>query len=316
MVVNLHDEVRSNKRKSFFIILMFFAFIGLIGGVGGVVFGAYSTGELSWSGFLFGLVMAIFVAWIYVMIFYSQGEKMILSATGAKEASREHYPYLYHTTEALSIAAGLKVPPKCYVIEDSALNAYATGFTPEKSYIVVTTGLIEKLNRQELEGVIAHEMSHIKNEDIKVMLLAAGLVGATVLLADLMFRMFIYAPKGGGGNSGGDKKGNAMIFILVFWVVLVILSPIIGEMIKLAISRRREYLADANGALITRYPEGLASALEKIKNDPDPLVDHANKATAHLFISTPFRKKVGISNLFSTHPPIDDRIRRLRGQNN
>ncbi|MCA9460104.1 MAG: M48 family metallopeptidase, partial [Nanoarchaeota archaeon] len=250
---------------------------------------------------------------IYITIFMSRGEKMILKATGATEANRQTYPFLYHTTEALSLAAGIRTPPKCYVINDTALNAYATGFKPENSYIVVTTGLMEKLNRQELEGVLAHEMSHIKNQDIKVMLLAAGLVGATVLLADLLFRIFLYSPKG-----GNDKKNEkAMIFVLIFWLILVITAPIVGEMIKMAISRRREYLADASGALLTRYPEGLASALEKIKNDPDPLVDKANKATAHLFISTPFRnKKNFISNLFSTHPPIEDRIARLRGKSN
>ncbi|MDA3855504.1 MAG: M48 family metallopeptidase [Candidatus Woesearchaeota archaeon] len=314
MVVNLHDEVRSNKRKSILIILMFFAFVGLIGGVGGIVMGLYQTGGFSIGSFIFGLVMAGIVSFIYIMIFYSMGDKMILKATGAIEANRKTYPFLYHTTEALSLAAGMRIPPKCYVIKDTALNAYATGFKPEKSHIVVTTGLMDKLNRQELEGVLAHEMSHIKNQDIKVMLLAAGLVGATVLLADVMFRLFIFSPHRSGGSSD-NKNGGLMIAVIAFWILLVVLSPIIGEMIKLAISRRREYLADASGALLTRYPEGLASALEKIKGDPDPLVDNANKATAHLFISTPFRKKKGISGLFATHPPIDDRIKRLRGKN-
>lgn len=239
---------------------------------------------------------------------------MILSTTGATLASPKKYPHLYHTTEGLSIAAGLKVPPKCYIIDDPSLNAYATGFRPEKSHVVVTTGLLNKLNRQEIEGVLAHEISHIQNQDIKVMLLAAGLVGATVLLADLMFRMFLFAPRGGGG--GGNRGGGPWIlFIIGFWILLVILSPIVGQMIKFAISRRREYLADANGALLTRYPEGLASALEKIKNDTNQLKT-ANKATAHLFISNPFKRKSTLSNLFATHPPIDSRISRLRGVKN
>ncbi len=315
MAINLHDEVRANKRKSILIILMFFVFIGLIGAGAGIVLGGYTQGDLfNPSSIIFSVSMAIIIALIYVSIFMSSGDKMILKATGAKEADRKTYPYLYHTTEALSLAAGMKTPPKCYVIEDTALNAYATGFKPENSYIVVTTGLLEKLNRQEMEGVLAHEMSHIKNQDIKVMLLAAGLVGATVLLADILFRIFLYSPK----HRGGNKKGNQLyLIIIVFWVILIILSPIIGEMIRMAISRRREYLADANGALLTRYPEGLASALEKIKNDPDPLVDKANKATAHLFISTPFRSSGSpLRSLFATHPPIDERIRRLRGQSN
>lgn len=311
MALNIHDEIRANKRKTTLIFFMFFLLLGFIGGAGGLIFGFYNSGNINIGSTIFGLIMATIIALIYIAIFMSAGDKMVLSATGAKEASRQNYPFLYHTTEALSLAAGMSTPPKCYVIEDSALNAYATGFKPEKSYIVVTTGLMAKLNRQELEGVIAHEMSHIKNRDIKVMLLAAGLVGATVLLADIMFRMFIFS-----GNSGGNNKkdGKIVIFVMVFWILLVILSPIVGEMIRLAISRSREYLADANGALLTRYPEGLASALEKIKKDPDPLVDTANKATAHLFISTPFRKNIGISSLFATHPPIDDRIARLRGQ--
>ena len=313
MALNIHDEVRSNQRKSIFIIFIFFAFIGFLGAVFGIIFGFYSYGEFSLGSIIFSIVMALIVAFVYVLIFIKAGAKMILSATGAVEASRQTYPYLYHTTEALSLAAGMKIPPKCYIIEDSALNAYATGLKPENSYVVVTTGLLNKLNRQEIEGVLAHEISHIKNQDIKVMLLAAGLVGATVLLADLMFRAFIFAPKNGGGNK--DSKG--MIFIFIFWILLVVLSPLVGEMIRLAISRRREYLADASGAQLTRYPEGLASALEKIKNDSNPLMKNSNKATAHLFISNPFSKKKGfVKNLFSTHPPIDDRIARLRGQKN
>jgi len=312
-MVNLHDEVRENKKKSIFIILMFFIFIALIGAGAGVVFGGYSSGNLfDPTSIIFSVIMALFIAGLYIMIFMATGSKMILSATGAKEADRKTYPYLYHTTEALSIAAGMKNVPKCYVINDTALNAYATGFNEKDSYIVVTTGLLNKLNREEIEGVLAHEMSHIKNQDIKVMLLAAGLVGATVLLADLLFRMFIF---GGHGGNNENKDGRIMAFVFVFWLLLIILSPIIGEMIKMAISRQREYLADANGALLTRYPEGLASALEKIKNDPDPLVDRANKATAHLFISTPFRDKGSfLRGLFATHPPIDLRIAKLRGK--
>ena len=313
MSLNIHDEVRKNKIKSTLIILLFFGFVGFLGGIAAVVFSLYSSGVYSWGSFLFGLIMAFIVSGIYIWIFWLTGEKMILSTTGAKLASPKQYPHLYHTTEALSIAAGLKKPPKCYVIQDPSLNAYATGFRPEKSHIVVTTGLLNKLNRQEMEGVLAHEISHIQNQDIRVMLLAAGLVGATVLLADFMFRMFLFAPRSGGSGGSGGKNGAMILVIIGFWIFLVILSPIIGQMIKLAISRRREYLADANGALLTRYPEGLASALEKIKNDGNELRT-ANKATAHLFISNPFKRKSTLSYLFATHPPIDNRISRLRGK--
>jgi heat shock protein HtpX len=196
--------------------------------------------------------------------------------------------------------------PKVYVIDDSALNAFATGRDPENSAIVVTTGLLKKMNRQELEGVIAHEMSHIKNYDIRVMMLASVLVGVLTLLSDVMLRSVLW-----GGGRDRDRGGGSIILIVI-GLALVILSPLIGYLTQLAISRRREYLADAEGAMLTRYPPGLASALRKIAKDPDPLVDNANRATAHLFISTPFRKRTDFfTNLFSTHPPIEERIRRL-----
>lgn len=312
MTFNIHEEIRKNKQKSVFIFIIFFAFIALLGSCIGVIFSIQFAQEVfNPLSILFSIIFALFISGIYVLIFMVSGSKMILKSTGAKPASRENYPFLFHTTEALSIAAGLKTIPKCYIIEDSALNAYATGFSEKDSYVVVTTGLLKKLNRQEIEGVIAHELGHIKNQDIKVMLLAAGLVGATVFLADILFRTFIFS-----GHSGGDKKDGKLVLIMFgFYLFLIITAPIIAQMIKLAISRQREYLADATGAKLTRYPEGLASALEKIKNDPDPLVDKANNATAHLFISTPFRKKRNfLSNMFSTHPPIDERIKILRGK--
>lgn len=313
MAMNLHDEVRANQNKSIMIIGVFFLFVGLLGGLAGLLFSMYDSGTFSAPAFIGGIVLAGVLGFFYILFFMSQGANMILSSTGAKEATRKNYPFLYHTTEALSLAAGMSTPPKCYVIESEALNAYATGFKPEKSYIVVTTGLMKRLNRQELEGVLAHEMSHIKNRDIKIMLLAAGLVGVTVLLADLLFRVFIFAP-----NNGGGRDNKLLPLFFVIWLILIIVSPLVARMIKLAISRRREYLADANGALLTRYPEGLASALEKIKKDTRPL-DGASDATAHLFISSPFanrKKKPMFANLFSTHPDIDDRIARLRGQKN
>jgi len=312
MAVNLHEEVRSNAIKSYFVIGMFIFFVAFLGAVAGIIMSGYYTGELfNLTSIITGIILALVAAGIYIAIFFAMGDRMILKATGAVEASRKNHPHLYHTTEALAIAAGLgSTVPKCYVIDDPALNAYATGMTPKKSYIVVTTGLMNKLNRQEMEGVLAHEMSHIQNRDIKVMLLAAGLVGAIVLIADILFRMFIFAPRGGGEK----RDGKVMLIVIVVWLLLIILSPIIGEMIRLAISRRREYLADASAGILTRYPEGLASALEKIQADPNEL-KAANKATAHLFISSPFKKKRNLMvRLFSTHPPIEERIKRLRGQ--
>jgi heat shock protein HtpX len=237
---------------------------------------------------------------------YFQGDSIILATTGAREVTKKEYPYLFHTVEGLAIAAGIPTP-KAYVIEDTALNAFATGRDPKHASITVTTGLLNKMNRQELEGVIAHEMSHIKNFDIRMMMLTAVFVGITILLSDFLLRSFLW-----GGNRDRDNNQLTLILIII-GIILAILAPLIGEMIKLAVSRRREYLADADGALLTRNPEGLASALEKIKQDPDPLVDKANKATAHLFISTPFRKSKGfVTGLFATHPPLDDRIKILR----
>ncbi|MBN1274851.1 zinc metalloprotease HtpX [Candidatus Woesearchaeota archaeon] len=289
------DDIRRNQRKTWLLIFLFFFLMSLIGLVVG-----YFVNSL-----IVGLVITTIIGIIYTLIVFKSGDKMIMGINGAKPVTKQEYPHLYHTVEGLAIAAGLPTTPKCYVIKDSALNAFATGKDPEHASIAVTTGLLEKMNRQELEGVIAHEMSHIKNHDIKVMMLAAVLVGAITLLSQFLLRMFLY----GGGKGGKRDSGNATIIFIIAGLVLAILSPIIAEMIKLAISRKREYMADANGALLTRYPPGLASALRKIKDDPDPLVDHANKAAAHLYISVPFRNRK--AGLFATHPPIEERIRRL-----
>jgi heat shock protein HtpX len=296
----MFEEVRSNKIKSVFLVILFIIMIVLLGAAIGFVYG--NTTEST----IFGIVIAMIVSVIYSFIGYYSGDAMILSMSGAKPVTKQEYPYLYNTIEGLSIAAGIPVP-KAYVIEDSALNAFATGRSPENASITVTTGLLKTMNRQELEGVIAHEMSHIKNYDIRMMMLAAVLVGVITLISDFMLRSFIYGKK----DSSRDQ-GKFTILIIIIAIVFAILAPLIGQLIKLAISRKREYMADANGAILTRYPPGLASALRKISNDPDPLVDNANKATAHLFISTPFKdSKSFVAKLFSTHPPIQDRIKRL-----
>jgi len=293
---DMFSEVASNKRNSVFLVIIFFLLISLLG----LVFG------LIWGSVYFGVIMAFIFALIYTLIVFNSGDKMILSMSGAKEVKKSEYPHLFHTVEGLAIAAGIPTP-KAYVINDSALNAFATGKDPQHASITVTTGLLNKLNRQELEGVIAHEMSHIKNYDIRFMMLTVVLVGITLLLSDAILRSLWF----GGGRHSDSRGGNGNLILIAVGLILAILAPIIVQLIRLAISRRREYLADTSGAILTRYPEGLASALEKIKNDPDPLVDNANRATAHLFISTPFRK-IKKSSLWSTHPDIDDRIKRLR----
>ncbi|MFH1510467.1 MAG: M48 family metallopeptidase, partial [Candidatus Woesearchaeota archaeon] len=228
----------------------------------------------------------------------------VLSISKAKPANKQEHAYLVNTVEGLAIAAGIPTP-KAYVIQEESINAFATGRDPKHASIAVTTGALRKLKRAELEGVIAHEMSHIKNYDIRIMMLVAVLVGVTVLLSDMLLRTFIY----GGGRRG---KGGVTAIAIVVGLVLAALSPLIAQVIKFAISRKREYLADADGALLTRHPKGLADALKKIKNDNDQIVDAANKATAHLYIENPLRKHKGWSTgIFNTHPPIDIRIKAL-----
>ncbi|MCF7865872.1 M48 family metalloprotease [Candidatus Woesearchaeota archaeon] len=288
------NEIRNNNFKSILLFFMFAILIAILGSILGIVL----IGNI-----YFGLILASIFLIIYSLISWFAGANMIMGLTGAKPATKQEYPHLYHTVEGLALAAGLPTP-KTYVIKDSALNAFATGRDPKNSAIAVTTGLLETMNREELEGVIAHEMSHIKNYDIRAMMIATIMTGVIILLGDVMIRSFLF------GGSGRKSEGNMWIIIIA--ILLAILSPIIAQMIKLAISRKREYAADAGGAVLTRYPPGLASALKKIAKDPDPLVDKANRATAHLFISTPFRKKKGfMTGLFATHPPIEERIKRL-----
>jgi heat shock protein HtpX len=293
--MNVYDEIAGNRRKS---ILLVFLFILIIAGLGYII-GFY-------YGFPYGgLVFAAILSVIFFLINYYSGDSIILSMSHAREATREEFPFYLNTVEGLAIAAGVPTP-KAYIIDEESINAFATGRDPKHASITVTTGALKKLNRQELEGVVAHEMSHIKNFDIRLMMLTAVLVGITALLSDFLLRSFIY------GKGDRNKGGGLMLILIGVGILFAILSPIIAQLIKFAISRKREYLADANGALLTRYPKGLADALKKISMDNDKLVDSANKATAHLYIENPLRQhKSFMNNLFSTHPPIEDRIQRL-----
>lgn len=292
--MNIYDQVRWNKTKSYILIFLFVLFISFLGWIIGLVYGSP----------IFGFAFAFIAALIYSVIAYFQGQAIVLKAVGAKEVTKQEYPHLFHAIEGLAIAANIPTP-KAFVIDDPALNAFATGKDPSNSSITVTTGLLKKLNREELEGVVAHEMSHIKNYDIRMMLLTTVMIGITILLSDILLNTFLWGRR-------SNEEGNQMTIVLIIvGVVFAILAPIIGQLIQLAISRKREYLADSNGALITRNPGGLASALEKISDNPN--VKRANKATAHLFISSPFKNsKSFLTKLFSTHPPIEDRIMRLK----
>jgi heat shock protein HtpX len=294
--ISMFNEIRKNKIKSFFLIIIFILIIGLLGTLIGQIYG---------NPYI-GVTIAIIASLLYTIISFFSGDSMILSMSNAKPVSKQEYPHLYHTIEGIAIAAGIKTP-KAYVIQDDSPNAFATGRDPEHASVAVTTGLLNKLNRQELEGVVAHEISHIKNYDIRIMMIATVMIGIITLLSDFLLRTFLW------GSLSEDREKNQATFIFIaLGLVMAILTPLVGQIIKLAISRKREYAADATGASLTRYPDGLANALEKIKNS-NTSMKNENKATAHLYISNPLKnKKRFLSNLFATHPDIDDRIKKLR----
>lgn len=293
----MYSQIDSNKRKTRILIAIFLAFIIAIGFVIGE-YGGYGYGAV---------VFAVIFSSVTSLVSYYHSDKIALASSGAKEIQKEDNPYLYRMVENLCITAGMPMP-KVHIINSPALNAFATGRDPEHASIAFTTGIINALENEELEGVVAHELSHIKNYDIRVMTIVVVLVGTIALLSDMFFRARLF---GGGNNSDNRKNGGGVLAIIA--LVLLILSPIIAELIKFAVSRKREYLADASGAMLTRYPEGLARALEKISAGP-PL-QTANAATAHLFISNPF-KSSKVKSMFSTHPPIEERIAKLRGTHN
>jgi heat shock protein HtpX len=309
----MYEAVARNKFKSALLVSLFILFVLAFGFFVGYLFGRDSGGAIV------GLIIATIFATVMALTSYYKSDTIALKMAGAREVTREEYPYYVNTVEGLAIAAGLPAP-RTFIIETDAMNAFATGRDPEHAAIAVTTGLLERCNRLELEGVIAHEMSHIKNYDIRLMCMVVVLVGFIVITSEILLRMFLWGGIGGrrsrsSGEGGGDA-GLIYLALMALALVLFILSPIIAQLLQLAISRRREYLADANGALLTRYPDGLASALEKLTVEARPF-PHASKATAHLFIVQPFRKedkrpRTHKTSIWDTHPPIEERIRRLR----
>lgn len=293
----VYDQISANKYKTWFLISLFSVVIILLG---------YAFGL--WMGDVFsGVFLAVIVSTVMTLVGYFQGDSVALAASGAQPIEKQDNPELYRLVENLAITAGLPTP-KIYIIQDSAMNAFATGRDPKHASVAVTTGLLQALDRQELEGVLAHELSHIGNYDIRVMTIVVVLVGVVLLLSDMMTRSFFF----GRGNRDNDNNSSAGI-ILIIGIVLAILSPIFAQLIKLAVSRQREYLADASGCLLTRYPDGLVRALEKISAQDQPM-SKANHATAHLFLANPFDPHVTkkFEQMFSTHPPIEERIARLK----
>lgn len=294
-MTSIYTEQSKNVRKTWLIMIVF---ISTIVGVGYLM--AQYFGNPTF------LYLAVFMSFVMNIGSYWFSDSLALSASGAKATTREESPELWNIVENLSITAGLPMP-RVYVIPDNAPNAFATGRNAKHAAVAVTSGLMQRLSRAELEGVIAHELSHIGNKDILIMSVASVLVGFIAIIADMMGRMAMF-----GGSE--DREGGVHPVAIVVGIVIMLLGPLAAQLMQLAISRKREFLADATGALLTRYPEGLASALEKIAGYPAPM-KRANSATAHMFISNPFgAASMGkmMSNLFSTHPPMEDRVARLR----
>lgn len=291
----MYNQIDSNKRRSWALIIIFVAIVLGLGWFMGYYF-QYGYSALVIAG-LISLGMTLFS--------YYGGDKVALWSSNAQPASKTDNSYVCNMVENLAITAGLPMP-KVYIIPEEAINAFATGRDPKHASIAVTLGAIKRLENEELEGVIAHELSHVKNYDIRLMTIVIVLVGMISIMADFFFRGSLF----GLGGKSDDNKGGGIL--MVVGIILVILSPIIAQLIQLAVSRRREYLADASGALLTRYPEGLARALEKISADP-AVLPGVSAATAPLYIANPLKNSgKWLAQAFSTHPPVADRIKKLR----
>lgn len=302
--LNIYTAIEANKRRT----ICFIVLLAVIPAVMAELFGLALGLPLEAATLV--AVLAAGVAVLIAIWGYRSGDSLVLKVSEAHPADPTQYKDLYNIVENLAIGAGIPMP-KVYVMEDGALNAFATGRDPKHASIAITTGLLKKLDKLEVEGVIAHELSHVRNYDIRLMLITAVLVGVIAMMADIALRATWFGAGSRGRYKGkGEDAGGAIMLALA--IVAMIVAPIVALLVQMAVSRQREYMADASGALLTRYPPGLAGALEKISNDKDPL-DANTKGTAHLWIAEPFKgQKSSMNSLFSTHPPIQERIRRLR----
>jgi heat shock protein HtpX len=297
------EQIRSNQIRSVVLVVAMGGLLVLIG---------YFLGEAFLDSAIAGLVIALAIWFVMSLVAFFQGDSILLALSRARKIKRDDHPRLYNIVEEMKIASGLEEMPDIYIIDDPALNAFATGRNPKRASVAVTSGLLQKLNRDELQGVIGHEISHIKNRDVLLMAMCGVLLGTIVILAWFVTRMLFFGAVSGGRRSSSAGGGQAQLIILAIGIVFMILAPIFAYLIYFAISRKREYLADASSALYTRYPEGLASALEKLAGSKAELKS-ANQATAPMYIINPFRKKGrAATDLTSTHPPISERIRILR----
>ncbi|MDP8938955.1 MAG: M48 family metallopeptidase [Actinomycetota bacterium] len=299
------DRISANKRNSLLLISLFIAFVAVFGYVVGFAWIGDPTGAL------FGLALAFVAGTVSGLLTYYGGARMVLAASRAREVTHDEAPVLYNVVEEMSLASGLPMP-KVYIIDDTAPNAFATGRDPEHAAVAVTSGLLQKLDRDELQGVMAHEMAHVGNLDIRYAMLVGVLVGTTVLISDFFLRsLWFGGSRRMGGNRGGGG-GYAQLIMMLVAILLAILAPIFARLLQLSISRQREYLADATAVKLTRNPKGLADALEKISGDKE-ILEAANRATAHLYIVNPIKKfEKRAKGLFSTHPPIEERVQILR----
>lgn len=298
----MHEQIAANKRKSVLLVVGAFVFFGLVGMALGYVFGTGVT----------GLVVALVIATVLSVSSYLYGDRLVLASSRAREVTAQDEPRLHNLVEGLAIAAGVP-KPRIYVVPEQAPNAFATGRDPEHASIAVTRGLLATMNRVELEGVIGHELAHVLDRDMLLGTIVATLVGAVVLMSEFLMRSWLWG--GIGGRRGNDSNGGPATLILFgIGFALMVIAPLAGEIIKRAVSRNREFLADAQGAMLTRYPPGLAAALRKIAASPTAM-HSANNATAHLWLSQPSRiegEKLGpMERIFATHPPIAERIQRL-----
>lgn len=293
-----YEDITANKRNSWFLVVIVTVVLVVLG---------YLLGEYWGNGYI-GIGLAVVIAVVASLSAYYGGDRMVLTMSGAKRIEKKDHPQLFNVVEEIAIAAGLPMPA-VYVIDDTAPNAFATGRDPEHASVAITTGLMQKLNRDELQGVMAHELSHVGNRDILFATMVGILVGSIVLVSDFFLRSLFW---GGGRRRKKSGGGQGGAILMVIALVFAILAPIFAKLLQLAVSRQREYLADATAVKLTRYPEGLASALEKIAGDREVL-EMANRATQHLYIVNPikpFEKRA--KSLFSTHPPIEERVARLR----
>jgi heat shock protein HtpX len=294
--MDLFQQIASNKRRSTALLILL---VALLAAFLGVLGGAYGSWEV-------GVAVAIGVSVIAFLVAWYGGSQILLTVSGAKEIQRTDHPQLWNVVEEMTIAAGLPRVPRIYLIEDGQPNAFATGRDPEHASVAITTGLLEKLDRDELQGVMAHEIGHVRNFDIRYAMLVGVLVGAIALISDMFLRTMRFS----GRRSRGGKGNQAQAILLVIALVFALIAPIAAIALRMAISRQREYLADASAAEFTRNPAALARALQKIAGDPEPL-EVANRATQHLYIANPLRLGGDRGALFATHPPIQDRVKRL-----